>query len=463
MPSPITVNIKMYQVGELGDCFLLSFREGDKESNVLIDCGSFRNSANSKTRLNTVVTKIKSQLKSGRLDIVVGTHQHNDHLSGYEHAKDQFKDSIDKVWLSWLDDPNDPLANQIAADHKNLVSQLAAVNSALTALKPGKELDPVRDILGFYGLDGTGPGVPERGLANLKQFSKSKVDYLTPGDIKSLPGISPDSVKVYVFGPPKDQKLLFDKDPANGQSYDQALRLAGMDAARFLSTISNHTGKADPTEDQFPFPKRYKRSEAQSDKEIVNRYRSSEFAWKRIDNNWMEQANQLALYLDSYTNNSSLVLAFELVNSGKVLLFVGDAQIGNWLSWEQLEFNAGGKCVKAFDLLARTVLYKVGHHASHNATLVQGLEAMKHEELVAMIPVDKTDPNITKPNGWKMPAENLYKRIKEKTKYRVLRMDDGFADECDPSKAGYKGKWADLPSKPKINKNDLNIEYTVFG
>ena len=114
MPSPITVNIKMYQVGELGDCFLLSFREGDKESNVLIDCGSFRNSGNSKTRLNTVVTKIKSQLKSGRLDIVVGTHQHNDHLSGYEHAKDQFKDSIDKVWLSWLDDSKNCTSSTIS-------------------------------------------------------------------------------------------------------------------------------------------------------------------------------------------------------------------------------------------------------------------------------------------------------------------------------------------------------------
>jgi hypothetical protein len=34
--------------------------------------------------------------------------------------------------------------------------------------------------------------------------------------------------------------------------------------------------------------------------------------------------------------------------------------------------------VKAEDLLERTVLYKVGHHASHNATLRQkGLELMK--------------------------------------------------------------------------------------
>ena len=59
-------------------------------------------------------------------------------------------------------------------------------------------------------------------------------------------------------------------------------------------------------------------------------------------------------------------------------------------------------------LLARTVLYKVGHHASHNATLREkGLELMQSDELVAMIPVDeeqahaqgKKDPDTGKPRA----------------------------------------------------------------
>ena len=36
---------------------------------------------------------------------------------------------------------------------------------------------------------------------------------------------------------------------------------------------------------------------------------------------------------DGLANNSSLVLAIELSPHGRVLLFAGDAQIGNWLSW----------------------------------------------------------------------------------------------------------------------------------
>ncbi len=177
----------------------------------------------------------------------------------------------------------------------------------------------------------------------------------------------------------------------------------------------------------------------------------------------MAGADRLALYLDTYTNNSSLVLAFELVKTGKVLLFAGDAQAGNWISWEKVKWEEGKKDFKTYNLIQNTVLYKVGHHGSHNATLVKALEAMEHPELVAMIPVDKSDPNIKKKKGWKMPAKNLYKRLKEKTKFRILLMDDGFADGCDPKKNKSQSKWSELPFTPKIEKNKLYIEYVVHG
>ena len=80
-------------------------------------------------------------------------------------------------------------------------------------------------------------------------------------------------------------------------------------------------------------------------------------------------AGALALAMNNATNNASLVLAFELSKGGKVLLFVGDAQAGNWRSWSDGAFDDGGTKVTAEDLLGRTVLYKVGHHGSHNATL----------------------------------------------------------------------------------------------
>ena len=50
---------------------------------------------------------------------------------------------------------------------------------------------------------------------------------------------------------------------------------------------------------------------------------------------------ELALKLDSDTNNTSLVTGFQLEESNKVLLFPGDAQVGNWLSWEDVTFDVG--------------------------------------------------------------------------------------------------------------------------
>jgi hypothetical protein len=83
--------------------------------------------------------------------------------------------------------------------------------------------------------------------------------------------------------------------------------------------------------------------------------------WRRIDSAWLDGSSELALALDSATNNTSLVLAIEFPN-GNVLLFVADAQVGNWLSWQNLKWTVDGREVTGPDILRRTVFYKVGHH-----------------------------------------------------------------------------------------------------
>ncbi|HEU5165185.1 MAG TPA: hypothetical protein VFU29_06575, partial [Chitinophagaceae bacterium] len=392
-----------------------------------------------------------------KLDVVVGTHQHNDHVSGFVHCENQFKDIIDQVWLSWLDDPDNKLAQQIKIDQKNLVSQLKLIDTKLRALNKTNEI--LSDMLGFFGVSGNDPEIPAKGIEILKKIGKKKPDYLKPGQQIDLPGLPAGEVKVYVLGPPPNKTMLFDKDPKKTETYDPAFAIAQVNTARMLSALDNYNGEGDiRLEEQFPFNKSFKRTGAEVDQEIVDKYKNEQ--WRNIDNSWLDQAGRLALYLDSYTNNSSLALAFELVKSGKVLLFAADAQTGNWLSWFNIEWQGKNKDFTT-RLLENTVLYKVGHHASHNATLVQSLEAMGHDELIAMIPVDKTDGNITKKNGWKMPAKNLYKRLKEKTQFRVLRMDDGFADECDPVKNKATAKWDKLKGKPVIDNKNFFVEYTV--
>jgi len=464
MASNITANVRMYQVGELGDCFLLSFTDGSKVSDVLVDCGSFRNSSASKNRLQQIVTHINTSLNGKKLDVVIGTHQHNDHVSGFVHCEQLFAGNIDEVWLSWLDNPKDSFARRIKSDQKNLVEQLKAINTKLTALKGASASGVVNDVLGFYGVDGNAPEIPAKGIEILKTIGSKPPRFLSPGQIFDLPGMPGNTVKVYVLGPPRKQALLFDKDPTKDETFDKNLAMAGNFAGKLLSAVDNMATKKESREEEyFPFNWSYKKKEDQADKDILDLYHKRKDAWRKIDQDWLEQADRLALYLDSYTNNSSLVLAFELVESGKVLLFVGDAQTGNWNSWETIKWENPRAGFSTKDLLENTVVYKVGHHASHNATLVSAFNAMGHDEMIAMIPVDRTDPNITKKNGWKMPAKNLYDHLKTKTKFRVLRMDDGYADGCDPVKNKDKSKWKDLPFKPKFDKKNNFIEYKVQG
>jgi hypothetical protein len=469
----------MYPVGELGDCFLLKFTDGDAESTVLIDCGSFRNSGESIKRMNFIAGDIKANQtiagdKIKPLDLVVGTHQHNDHLSGFTHAADTFKAiGMDNVWLSWLDNPDDGHAADIANGQRKLSKQLQNISiklSGIDSLKGAQAAERINDILGFYGLaaaakePGSSPVIPQQGINNLKATGKT-VSYLNPGKILDLPGLAPGAVKVHVLGPPRDNNLLFDINPGKGESYESELTATLNMADGFLSALSNFTDDSHLTDEPFfPFDIRFEKS-IKDDPFLAASYAKPGQEWRKIDADWLGQAERLALYLDSYTNNSSLVLAFELVEAQKVLLFVGDAQTGNWLSWKTVQWEQPG--VSLDNLLSKTVLYKVGHHCSHNATLPECLEKMTHPELVAMIPVDKDDPNITKEKGWKMPAANLYQHIKDHTKRRILRMDGFYEPDCNPNRAGATADWGELLKNvdfdTKLIDGETVVTYKIKG
>lgn len=490
MPNTLKVNIKMYRVGELGDCFLLRFTHKTKVSQVLIDCGSFRNSKKSKDRIASIAKDIQTQLNGKPLDVVVGTHQHNDHLSGYVHAEAIFREiGVEQTWMSWLDDESDPAAAKVQDEHKKLIGLVARLPQAIKAFGVHKKsdavkqgLDRINDILQFYGAadleeDDGAPVVPAQGIEILKNIGANPPEFLSPGQVKDLPGLESGAVKVYVLGPPKSYDQIRDISAGAGESYDHNLALATQNAEKFLSALQfkadaaamgpeqNPFGISEENLDNehFPFNGNYKIDPKDKENlqwksfkktEVHDAYFEPENKWRTIEEDWLAQAEAMALYLNNFTNNSSLVLAFELVKTKKVLLFVGDAQTGNWLSWTGIQWAPGIDAKKTDQLLGNTVFYKVGHHASHNATLVDAFEKMKHPELTAMIPVDKTDPNITKANGWKMPAKNLYKRLIEKTNNKVIRMDDGIAKEC----VGKNPEW-----EKKVVVKGLYVELEVKG
>lgn len=459
---PVAVNIKMYRIGELGDCFLLCFTNKTEKTHVLIDCGSYWNSAESKAKLQQIAKDIKEKVKDAKLDIIVGTHQHNDHLSGFLYAKSIFTSmKPGQVWLSWLDDPNNERARKIGKDYNNYLTNLRLVNKELKKkhfLGATDVKDRLQGLLGFYGIDKNDKGlnaktkkfpaeIPSQAREILQNIGSKKPSYLSPGDVFNLPGISDGAVKVYVLGPPREDEFLYKKEPRKDETFDHKLSLNNANLSRVLAAMSRITSREiSADQEPFPFDEPYQNSK---------NFKYVERAYKRdpsrqIDLDWLNQAEQLALWLDGFTNNSSLVLAFEIAKTNKVLLFAADAQAGNWRSWSKIKWKNMPKEFNWLSLMKNTVLYKAGHHGSHNSTLKEGLNNMTHKELVVMIPVEESDPMVKYGKGWQMPAVNLYKELKKRSRNRVIRMDRGISDAV---------AWNELPGKPK--KHDLYWEYDV--
>src|SRR5688572_5775583 len=101
------VRVRMYRQG-LGDCFLITFDVGGDEKHMLIDCGTL-GATTTGVKLDKVVENIATTT-GGHLHLLVATHEHLDHVSGFRSQDDKFKDmQIDHVWLAWTENPTDPI------------------------------------------------------------------------------------------------------------------------------------------------------------------------------------------------------------------------------------------------------------------------------------------------------------------------------------------------------------------
>jgi beta-lactamase superfamily II metal-dependent hydrolase len=468
--------IRMYRVG-LGDSFLLSVNDAGVIRHMLIDCGMFAGSRLDKGAVEKdLQLQIVNHLAAAtgeKLDVVVVTHEHMDHVSIFSSAKKIFNDiKIVEAWFGWVESDTDA-ARALRSKYEIMEIHLAAALAGLTQLSDadkavyGAMHEAVAGVAEFLGFNADGTRVLEDGSAGVvgdtsvlgaakpvKPRPRAAIDFVkqtatkqkfgSPGDIWEFAGL-----KVYVLGPPPAEKQMRILERA-GATYDTAL--AGLGA----------TGGASGGGVQSPFGDQWRQPVQGSDKtlsldesaaedsvkQVLDRYLDPKDAWRRIDTQALDSAPALALQMDNFINNTSLALAFEFSN-GDVLLFPGDAQVGNWDWWFKIEkFD-----VK--DLLARTIFYKVGHHGSHNATLKQALLLMNNPELVAMMPTNEAFARTSK--HWNMPAKNLRVALLEHAKNRVLRNDQGLPGVDD--KPMEDGEWGDL--KENVSVDPLFIDYFV--
>jgi hypothetical protein len=486
--SKSAVTVRMYCQG-LGDCFLISFqRKSGKPCRVLIDCGVFQNTPDDKEKLNAVAQSLLDET-GGVIDVLIISHEHWDHISGFSFANAIFqKFDFKQVWLSWAENPKDPDAKKVKGELGKKKAKIAAAMQAVqtagglgavTSLGLRRNLEETSQLMGFFGPAIRETGAPRMKLGDTMDWLRSKVSenaFREPGECLTLPGV--DGVKAYILGPPKNVASIRKMDPSGDQGYRNLAATASLMGAIEWLTDPNSKTDLPPG----PFDDCYSLSvgEAQSDPFFRDHYGFAEdplgqgsTAWRRIDDDWLGAVGRFALQLDVGINNTSLALAFELPDS-RTLIFPGDAQIGNWLSWDAVKFkDEDGKALSTTskDLLNRAVFYKVGHPGSHNATRkAGGLEEMTSGDLVAMIPTDEDFAKTKHPpkDGWKMPFSILYEALKQQTDTRIARAD--FNQKETTNLAAASGsessflkrlKFSSQPLLPSLKDRPLYVEYTL--
>ncbi len=408
--------IRMYRHG-LGDCFLITLPRAKNADpyRILIDCGVILGTPNAVAKMTAVLEDVVAVSK-GKVDLLLATHQHWDHLSGFIQAEAAFeKLTVGEVWLAWTEDPSDALAQQLRRERGQALSSLRLSAGAMRMAGDADGAGEVENLIGFFGA--AAGGTTEDALA--KVAAKATVRYCRPNDPPTQ--LRDPAATIYVLGPPHDEKLIrktlpSSKDP---ETYGIAANQLGAAVESALST----SDEAAPFSDNRAIPFEIARG--------LDFFKSCYFGpgedapdWRRIDTAWLDGASELALALDSATNNTSLVIVIELPG-GDTLLFAADAQVGNWLSWQDLTWTFDGRPVTGPDLLACAIFYKVGHHGSHNATLREkGLAEMKRLSIAA-IPVDHE--MAVKKNWGKMPLPELVDALSSAAKDGVLRSDQAPA------------------------------------
>jgi hypothetical protein len=427
VPTPAggyRAKIRMYRHG-LGDCFLVSLPRTDRSDRpfyLMIDCGVVLGTPDPGPMMNRVMNHIHDTT-GGEIDILVATHEHWDHVSGFYQAQDAFKPfRIGELWLAWTEDPDDELTQKLRKEKGLALAALRMGLSHLQAAGDEQGAEELGSVLEFFGM---ARGGTTTDALNIVKAKVKKPRYFDPK--KAVPEVPPGtSARFYVLGPPHDEKALRKINPSTSNRETYGFTMDGF--KMFMDGAGTALGGADdgrPFDQQFEIPFSY----AQTTPELQF-FRDYYFQpqgkaqddWRRIDGDWMGGASEMALQLDSLTNNTSLVLAIELAPGEDVLLFAADAQVGNWLSWQDLKWTVGDRTVTGPDLINRAIFYKVGHHGSHNATLKEkGLEEMKNLR-VAMIPVNHE--MAVKKRWGKMPLEELVTALNKQAKGVVLRVDE---------------------------------------
>lgn len=354
--SPNRLTLCAYPVG-FGDCFLLTFHYSSSEKHILIDFGSTGTRKTAPKNFLQLIAKDIQTRCGSKLHVVIATHRHKDHISGFATNKGKGPGDIiaackpDVVIQPWTEDPKAQPNAKVPSGTKTLRAFVASLSSMQQVadgirteaqhlsqtrgqgLRIGKNL---LKELAFLGED----NISNRSaVENLMKMGGRNI-YAYYGSKLNLNALLP-GVKTHVLGPPtlkQSEKIKKQRS----RDADEFWHLLGLSAESFQT----------PGKQIFPG--------GLSHHGPIPAY--ARWLRKKLLALRGQQLLQIVRSLDNAMNNTSLILLFEVGQFR--FLFPGDAQLENW-SYALKEADDSAAVRK---LLRDVNVYKVGHHGSLNAT-----------------------------------------------------------------------------------------------
>jgi beta-lactamase superfamily II metal-dependent hydrolase len=332
----------MYNVG-FGDCFLLRVpAPGGGIKNMLVDCGYHSHGKGPFTDAK-LVEQIQEHLNGQPLSVVVATHRHQDHISGFGQSLWK-KIPVEEVWLPFTahaeaarDEPALAAWEALRASVSSLVDDQGRLVPALAGTLPAVSKDQLEELESCLWNARTNADGMENLLQGMKRADggPARRRFLPPKgrdvpwqfESEALPG-----VKVHVLGPTRDP------EHRRGLAVPVDWAMLGRAAA----ATAGAPGPFGPEWRMAKLPPRLPFTKASL--ETIRKFNDGLF--------------HAASAVDSFVNGESVVLLLE-VGAARLLL-AGDAEVGAWT--KILEDDA------ARALASSLTFFKVAHHGSRNAT-----------------------------------------------------------------------------------------------